>query len=45
MASEGKEIKFEDLPEWKALKVKKLPMVWTIHHRQASFASAQMLFL
>lgn len=29
MESEGKEMKFEDLPEWKEEKVKKLPMVWT----------------
>ncbi|EGW33511.1 uncharacterized protein SPAPADRAFT_60857 [Spathaspora passalidarum NRRL Y-27907] len=29
MVSEGKEMNFEELPEWEASKVKKLPMVWT----------------
>ncbi|CAH2355497.1 putative alpha-ketoglutarate-dependent xanthine dioxygenase Xanap [[Candida] railenensis] len=29
MVSEGKEFKFEELPEWEESKVKKLPMVWT----------------
>ncbi|CUM67259.1 uncharacterized protein PRCAT00004952001 [Priceomyces carsonii] len=29
MVSEGKETKFDELPEWEESKVKKLPMVWT----------------
>ncbi|KAJ8141499.1 hypothetical protein OY671_005331 [Metschnikowia pulcherrima] len=29
MVSEGLETKFDELPEWEASKVKKLPMVWT----------------
>lgn len=29
MVSEGKELPFDELPEWEESKVKKLPMVWT----------------
>ncbi|ODQ64920.1 Clavaminate synthase-like protein [Nadsonia fulvescens var. elongata DSM 6958] len=40
MHSEGKELSFDDLPEWETEKIKRLPLVWTNpvtgkHHLQA----------